>query len=105
MSRKIILEEVNPFFDMEGSVENVIKRLQEEKDYFLSEGYSDIILEYDYSHGYETETRRLILKGYREESDAEHERRLNKEKEIKRKQEEREKAELERLKKKYGETE
>jgi hypothetical protein len=99
MSKKMIKEIVNEFIELEGSIEDVIKRLKEEEEYYLQRGYRNIQLEKEYL-AYE-EGSQLVLMGKREETDQEYKRRLQAEKIKKEKIEKREKEEFERLKKKF----
>ena len=97
--KKMTKEIINEFIDLEGSINDVIKRLKEEEEYYIQKGYEDIQLEKEYL-AYEDGSQ-LVLTGEREETDIEYERRLQAEKIKKERIEKREKEEFERLKKKF----
>ena len=99
MEKKRINVSVSDFkkYDLEGPVDEVIERIKKYRDIALSAGYTDIKIEEDYNY----ESSDFDMIGWREESDEEFERRVKKAEAFIKVREATDKADYERLKKKF----
>lgn len=102
-----IKAEIEDNLNLEGSIDEVIQRLQDLKQRYEERDWTELEIEYDY-YGYDGGMD-IVLKGMREETRKEEKERLEKERRqkereqtIKAKKLEDERKEYERLKKKFG---
>lgn len=69
---------VNTYFNFEGSIDDVVSRLQKEKTRATKEGLFDLQIEWDYGH-HPDDSDTLKITGMRPETEAETLRRVNQE--------------------------